>query len=618
MYQNNVIMKKILCGLLAIILIPAIVYTQSSTIPMGNESYHIMDRLEIKSGQEVPAPFFSTVKPYTRKEVTAYAIDVDNKNQLLSKRDSLEMDYIFKDNNDWVNQEDDSEETSYQNMEESYEKEYIDSTKTFYKLVSKNIQSDPKSEDRYFLSKKPIFKIFYNTPANLWQVDKPHFKLRINPVIHLKMGKEQGDESFTFHNTRGFDLRVNIDNRVYIHSNLYENQTRFPTHVTERNIATTSVPGAGFYKPYESSIFKFTDGYDYLNAQAYIAANITKHIHLQFGHGQNFIGNGHRSLFLSNYSNNYFYLKLNTQIWRFNFQNLFAELTGQFNRNSFGDRVRPKKYMAAHLLSFNIRPNINIGLFESVIFDRGNNFELQYLNPVIIYRTVEQALGSPDNVIFGLDFKWNFLKRFQLYGQIVLDEFIFKEAVVKRDGFWANKQGIQTGLKYVDVAGIDHLDLQLEYNSVRPYTYTHRDASANYTHYNQPLAHPLGANFSEVLAILRYKPIAALQLTNRLIYANYGTDNNDSNWGNNIFLSNDNRSAPDGIDDDFGHKTGQGIANKLLLNQFTASYQLRHNLYIDFDMYYRKLNSGIDANDYSRIFVGGGLRFNISDRQIDY
>jgi hypothetical protein len=98
-----------------------------------------------------------------------------------------------------------------------------------------------------------------------------------------------------------------------------------------------------------------------------------------------------------------------------------------------------------------------------------------------------------------MDAKWNFLKRFQLYGQLMLDEFVFSELVTNNQGWWANKYGIQAGLKYIDAFGIDHLDLQAEYNQVRPYTYTHRDSSAYYAHYDTPLAHPLGANFKELI-----------------------------------------------------------------------------------------------------------------------
>ena len=80
-----------------------------------------------------------------------------------------------------------------------------------------------------------------------------------------------------------------------------------------------------------------------------------------------------------------------------------------------------------HHLSYNVTPNFNFGIFESVIASRKQQFELQYLNPIIFYRSVEHSLGSPDNVILGANFKWNIAKKCQIYGQLVLDEFYFKE-----------------------------------------------------------------------------------------------------------------------------------------------------------------------------------------------
>ena len=96
-------------------------------------------------------------------------------------------------------------------------------------------------------------------------------------------------------------------------------------------------------------------------------------------------------------------------------------------------------------------------------------------------------------------------KRFQLYGQLLLDEFFLKE-VRAGNGWWANKFGVQMGGKYIDVFSVKNLDLQGEMNLVRPFTYSHSDSVSNYTHYNQPLAHPLGANFMEAIGSYRYQP----------------------------------------------------------------------------------------------------------------
>ncbi len=105
-------------------------------------------------------------------------------------------------------------------------------------------------------------------------------------------------------------------------------------------------------------------------------------------------------------------------------------------------------------------------------------------------RPAEQQNGSADNAFVGLDFKANIAHRFQVYGQLMFDEFVLSE-IKKGDGWWANKWALQLGAKYIDAFGVKNLDLQLETNLVRPFTYSHFDTVANYTHYNQPLAHPL-------------------------------------------------------------------------------------------------------------------------------
>ncbi|HHS96049.1 MAG TPA: hypothetical protein ENJ45_05610, partial [Phaeodactylibacter sp.] len=237
---------------------------------------------------------------------------------------------------------------------------------------------------------------------------------------------------------------------------------------------------------------------------------------------------------------------------------------------------------------------------------RQNHFELQYLNPVILYRSVEHLIGSPDNAMIGLDFKWNFLQRIQLYGQLILDEFKFNELIIDRNGWWGNKYGYQAGLKYIDLFGIDHLDLQLEYNAVRPYTYTHGDSLANYTHYNQPLAHPIGANFKEAIAKMRYQVNPKLHFETRLLNITYGIDNDSTNWGTNIILNNNHRER------DYNNTIAQGIHTNTLIFGFDISYQFYHNMYLDLNYFFRKQDSQDNSFDLQNNYFGGGIRINLN------
>ena len=217
-------------------------------------------------------------------------------------------------------------------------------------------------------------------------------------------------------------------------------------------------------------------------------------------------------------------------------------------------------------------------------------------------------MGDPDNAFVGADFKWNLLNRFQLYGQLILDEWLFEN--LSNRGNWRNKNGVQLGAKYIDVAGISNLDLQLEFNTVRPYTYTHyRNVEyTNYQHYNQPLAHPLGANFREIIAIVRYQPIPKLNLTLKGISIRTGEDNEGENWGGNIFLDYNTRQQ------DENNSVGQGIATTINFLDFTASYQVRHNLFLDFKQIIRQKSSDDPTRELNSSLTNVGVRWNIPQR----
>src|SRR6185295_14316661 len=214
-------------------------------------------------------------------------------------------------------------------------------------------------------------------------------------------------------------------------------------------------------------------------------------------------------------------------VWKLNYLFQLSRITAN-NVNGTNQRY-PDKYMAFHHLSVNVSKKLNLGFFESVMFSpqdsvNGGTFELNYLNPVIFYRAIEQQNGSADNVLLGLDWKWLAAKRLSFYGQFVLDEFVLNH-LTSGDGWWGNKFSVQAGMKYVDVAGISNLDLQLETNVVRPYIYSHANQFTSYTHYMQPLAHPLGANFYEIAAVVRYQPLPKLNMTLKALYIRAGRDN---------------------------------------------------------------------------------------------
>ena len=272
--------------------------------------------------------------------------------------------------------------------------------------------------------------------------------------------------------------------------------------------------------------------------------------------------------------------------------------------------------MAFHHASINIGKKLNIGVFESVVFSpkdslNNNTFDLSYLNPVIFYRAIEQQFGSSDNALLGLDFKWNAFKGVSFYGQAVLDEFVLDE-IRAGDGWWANKFALQGGIKYIDALGVSNLDLQLETNVVRPYTYSHTTQYGSYSNYRQSLAHPLGSNFNEFIGIIRYQPFPRLNVLARAMYAKIGRDGQGENWGSNILKPGQTREQ------EYNNTIGQGVSNSILSLNMTASYMLKHNLFLDASQIIRQSESDLSFYKNNSSITSVALRWNIPQRLYDF
>jgi hypothetical protein len=555
---------------------------QTTFIPLDQYSYHALDRLEIKSGH-LASRFSSTVKPFARDQVAAFVWELDSLARVsgdttsylhpywhtlgLSKADHYNIGKLLADNAEWV----------------------------------------PDSAG-FVPSKHPLWHTFYTDKANMFTVNVPDFFLAVNPLIRLQVGGESGGGQTDFIATRGAELRGRIAGKIGFYGSFTENQERPPYYVQQKIAARKAVPGIGYYKTLSNGEV------DYLNASGYVTFGVTKYIDVVFGYGNNFIGDGYRSLFLSDYAPNYLYLKLNTHIWKLDYTNIFAELTSSFDKSD-GDFLRPKKYMALHELSMNVTKWLNLGLFENVIFSRQNHFEFEYLNPIIFYRSIEQAVGSPDNANIGVNAKAVVAHHFEFYGQFFLDELKVKE-MLDGNGWWGNKWALQLGGKYVDAFGVRNLDLLGEVNVIRPYTYSHGDTVANYSTYNQPLAHPLGANLVEFAAQARYQPLPRLYLEARITASQQGLDDEFSDWGGDIF-----RSYRD-HEKEYGNTIGQGLRNNLINASVTASYELKHNLYVDLSFLKRRATGGYQQ--YAQLphqstnFFSAGLRLNMGRRDYDY
>ncbi len=534
----------------------------------------LLERLEVKNGR-FSIGFHASHKAFNRKAIAIFLDSLDTEN--FNKRDQFNFNYLSYDNWEW-----------------------LDTT-------------DYKRD-------KPFLKHIYKTKTDFLNVNQPEFDLHINPVLGFSYGQEALTDNALYINSRGVEVRGLINNKIGFYAFITENQMLFPSHVNNYTSQFDAVPNEGFWKKFGDN----GNARDFFTARGYVSFQATKNINLQFGHDRFFIGNGFRSLMLSDFSPAYLHLKAETKIWKLNYMNIFgvqtADLITSGNSLLGIRRQYPRKFMALHHLSYNITKNINIGIFEAVMLGdssrASNPVDITYLNPVIFYRSLEQQDGSSGNAMVGADFRALFLKRFSLYGQIVLDEFLIDN--IRTGGWWANKYALQLGLKYFDALGIQNLDLQAEYNLVRPFTYAHDSNFTNFANYKQPLAHPLGANFNELIGVLRYQISPKLMVKAKAMLVTQGADTTGVNLGANIFKPNGSyyryTNPANGNDYAFGHTIGQGESTDIRFLEGSITYQAYYNLFLSAAYSVRNVTSEFGNNNAENSWFMLSLRYNLPAR----
>ena len=323
---------------------------------------------------------------------------------------------------------------------------------------------------------------------------------------------------------------------------------------------------------------------------------------LDAGKGKHFIGNGYRSLLLSSEHSPYTYLKLTTEFGRVRYYNLYTAFLDI--QNLYKER---KKYSSIHFLDFRLTDKINLGVFEAVLwqakdenYNRG--YDVEYLNPIIFFRPVEFSKHSPDNVLMGANFNATY-KNTKLYGQVLLDDLNVSRQKDRDEeysgGFFQNKFAYQLGIQ----SSFKAVNALLEYNHSQPYTYAHKEPMQSYTHMNQALAHPLGANFKEVVILANYRK-EKWQYSVKLTLAKVGLDSVGTHYGQNIFAS-DFDAQGDGEEYSYGNFNGQGVSTQINTFYAEVAYSLK---WVDVfgSLYYKHKKS--DLLDQTFLYYSVGIR----------
>ncbi|WP_308993085.1 gliding motility protein RemB [Mariniflexile litorale] len=458
---------------------------------------------------------------------------------------------------------------------------------------------------------------------HLVQLQGIDYWFTVDPILDLETGTDvNADFNTTYNNTRGFLVQGGLGSKLSFYASVFESQGRFAQYVNEYAESLKAfgpdpaiIPGRGIAKRFKA------DSYDYPVAEAYLSYKPAKFINIQFGHGKNFIGDGYRSLLLSDVASPHPFLKLNTSFWKIKYTNTWMWLK-DVRPEVENDKAFLSKYIANHYLSWNVSKKLNIGLFESVLWTNSNDrgFDVNYLNPIIFYRAIEFETGQgAGNALLGASAKYKWNDNVNLYSQFILDEFSLSD-IKGGEKSWKNKYGYQLGVKYYNAFKVDNLLLQFEYNRVRPYTYSHNTIVLNYGHNNQSMAHLWGANFSEAILIGRYH-YKRWFADAKLIFGVRGLDFNDGtdnfSYGGDVYRDYNDRPY------DIGVTVGQGIKTKIFNGNLQAGYLINPatNLKIFTDITVRNFNPEAETTSAFKnntVWFNFGIRTDLFNWYFDY
>ncbi len=472
-----------------------------------------------------------------------------------------------------------------------------------------NIDSVLYPANRYkkFISKfkhqKVLKKIF---AENLLLVDTNDFHLSIDILFNLARGKNIINDSILSINTRGINIKGDIGNRLSFRTQFFENQTFYPDYIRKKIQKTRVVPGQG-----RSRAFKVW-GNDFAYATGILSMRPVNDFNIVLGHDKNFIGEGYRSLLLSDNSFAYPFIKLMYSKNNFQYSTILSDYQLFVLPQDNKLMAFARKYGSINYLSYVFGNFLEVGFFENVLWNSSdslsnNNININFFNPVIYFRTFKYSLNNNKNIIDGLNLKLKITKGIQIYGQFVLDDLKSKTDTNK----FNTKYGYQAGIKLFDLFGLQNLYFQAEYNLVRPYTYSHSLVYQSYTNFNEALAHPLGANFKEFIFIADYS-FKSFNLEFKYINFNQGADIGSQNYGSDIFKSYYNITYDNNLSVCRGNKTN--VTHRFLQISYLVNPSSNMRLFFEFDNRFLKSETTTELTN----FYFFGLRTSLTNSYFDF
>jgi hypothetical protein len=378
----------------------------------------------------------------------------------------------------------------------------------------------------------------------------------------------------------GLQLGGTVGNKFYYNVAGYLSSSVVPDYLATYINQVGVAPGQAYAKIYRDN------GYDWSYITATVSYTPVKYLNISAGRDKTFIGDGYRSLLLSDYASPYPFLKLTGTLGNVRYMVMWTDMNDPAFTSQYG--IDRKKFGVFHYLDWNVNNRLSLGFFENItgFFTDDNGakrpFDFNYINPIIFLKPVNNSSDDPDKSLLGFTGKYKLNDGITVYGQFILNEFVSKH-FFSSDGASVNKYGWQLGIRGANLFGIKNLNYLLESNNVKPYTYSARSAIENYSENSEPLAHPWGANFREIVGLLNYT-YKRFDFSGEADFGRYGLDVDGLNYGKDIFQL---YTSPARL---LGNYTGQGLTTNMYYLEGKVAYLLnpKYNLRIELGGMFRQ------------------------------
>src|SRR5690606_24156292 len=137
---------------------------------------------------------------------------------------------------------------------------------------------------------------------HLIDIQKDDYTFYADFLPDFQIGRDfAGGGRTTWLNTRGAQVGVTIEDKFSLYVNFFENQGVFPTYLDDYIFTHAITPGQGYGKTLADNPRKK----DWMYGSAVLSYTVNKYLNVTLAYDKNFIGDGYRSVLLSDVSSNY-------------------------------------------------------------------------------------------------------------------------------------------------------------------------------------------------------------------------------------------------------------------------------------------------------------------------